>query len=294
MRAAAGARRLARIGEPIKGERLAEAQGIPLQFLEHILLELKHARLVRRQARRQGRLLARPRPGRGDHRRRRDPRGRGAARQHPRDGSRGPALRRARRAPARRLGRGARGTCARVLENVTLAEVAGASCRGGSTRSSTIPRPGSSAEPGPRGRLHATRGRPVPRARSARMPRVFRTKFGLQRHEWRSTSGSRPSPATAWTPCTSASESTRVDRLRVRHRPARRHDRHGRRLADDPAADPRLRDLAGDRDRHRHLLRRGDEDRRRLPAPEAEAPSTRGSPSGWRSAASPRRSSASG
>ncbi|MDP9187947.1 MAG: Rrf2 family transcriptional regulator [Actinomycetota bacterium] len=33
--------------EPIKGERLAEAQGIPLQFLEHILLELKHARLVR-------------------------------------------------------------------------------------------------------------------------------------------------------------------------------------------------------------------------------------------------------
>lgn len=34
-------------GEPIKGERLAEAQGIPLQFLEHILLELKHAGLVR-------------------------------------------------------------------------------------------------------------------------------------------------------------------------------------------------------------------------------------------------------
>src|SRR5213083_522630 len=34
-------------GEPVKGERLAEAQEIPLQFLEHILLELKHARLVR-------------------------------------------------------------------------------------------------------------------------------------------------------------------------------------------------------------------------------------------------------
>ena len=32
---------------PVKGERLAEAQDIPLQFLEHILLELKHARLVR-------------------------------------------------------------------------------------------------------------------------------------------------------------------------------------------------------------------------------------------------------
>jgi Rrf2 family protein len=34
-------------GEPVKGERLAESQGIPLQFLEHILLELKHAGLVR-------------------------------------------------------------------------------------------------------------------------------------------------------------------------------------------------------------------------------------------------------
>ena len=28
---------------PVKGERLAEAQDIPLQFLEHILLDLKHA-----------------------------------------------------------------------------------------------------------------------------------------------------------------------------------------------------------------------------------------------------------
>ena len=33
--------------EPIKGERLSEAQDIPLQFLEHILLELKHARIIR-------------------------------------------------------------------------------------------------------------------------------------------------------------------------------------------------------------------------------------------------------
>jgi Rrf2 family protein len=33
--------------EPVKGERIAEAQDIPLQFLEHILLELKHAGLVR-------------------------------------------------------------------------------------------------------------------------------------------------------------------------------------------------------------------------------------------------------
>ncbi len=34
-------------GAPVKGERIAEAQGIPLQFLEHILLELKHSGLVR-------------------------------------------------------------------------------------------------------------------------------------------------------------------------------------------------------------------------------------------------------
>ena len=47
--------------EPVKGERLAEAQDIPLQFLEHILLELKHARLVRaRRGARGGYWLARP------------------------------------------------------------------------------------------------------------------------------------------------------------------------------------------------------------------------------------------
>jgi Rrf2 family protein len=33
--------------EPVKGEKLSQAQDIPLQFLEHILLEMKHARLVR-------------------------------------------------------------------------------------------------------------------------------------------------------------------------------------------------------------------------------------------------------
>jgi Rrf2 family protein len=47
--------------EPMKGEKLAEAQQIPLQFLEHILLELKHARLVRaRRGARGGYWLARP------------------------------------------------------------------------------------------------------------------------------------------------------------------------------------------------------------------------------------------
>lgn len=48
-------------GEPVKGEKLAEAQEIPLQFLEHILLELKHARLVHaRRGAKGGYWLARP------------------------------------------------------------------------------------------------------------------------------------------------------------------------------------------------------------------------------------------
>jgi Rrf2 family protein len=47
--------------EPVKGERLSDAQDIPLQFLEHILLELKHARLVRaRRGARGGYWLAKP------------------------------------------------------------------------------------------------------------------------------------------------------------------------------------------------------------------------------------------
>ena len=48
-------------GKPIKGEHLSDAQDIPLQFLEHILLELKHARLVRaKRGARGGYWLARP------------------------------------------------------------------------------------------------------------------------------------------------------------------------------------------------------------------------------------------
>src|SRR4051794_19315697 len=34
---------------PVKGERIAEAQDIPLKFLENILLELRHDNLVRSQ-----------------------------------------------------------------------------------------------------------------------------------------------------------------------------------------------------------------------------------------------------
>jgi Rrf2 family protein len=46
---------------PIKGERIAQAQDIPLKFLENILLELRHAGLVRSQRGAEGGYwLARP------------------------------------------------------------------------------------------------------------------------------------------------------------------------------------------------------------------------------------------
>jgi len=40
---------LAEDAKPLKGMRISEAQGIPLKFLENILLELKHAGIVRTQ-----------------------------------------------------------------------------------------------------------------------------------------------------------------------------------------------------------------------------------------------------
>lgn len=46
---------------PVKGERLADSQDIPLQFLEHILLDLKRAGIVRaRRGAKGGYWLARP------------------------------------------------------------------------------------------------------------------------------------------------------------------------------------------------------------------------------------------
>lgn len=46
---------------PVKGERLATSQEIPLQFLEHILLDLKRAGIVRaRRGAKGGYWLARP------------------------------------------------------------------------------------------------------------------------------------------------------------------------------------------------------------------------------------------
>ena len=50
-------------GKPIKGTKLAEAQEIPLQFLEHILLDLKRAGLIQAKRGATRRLLARRRSG---------------------------------------------------------------------------------------------------------------------------------------------------------------------------------------------------------------------------------------
>ena len=48
-------------GDPVKGEHLAQAQGIPLKFLENILTELRRAGLVRtRRGAEGGYQLARP------------------------------------------------------------------------------------------------------------------------------------------------------------------------------------------------------------------------------------------
>ena len=51
-------------GRPVKGDRIAQAQGVPLKFLENILAELRHAGLVRSQRGVEGGYwLARPAEG---------------------------------------------------------------------------------------------------------------------------------------------------------------------------------------------------------------------------------------
>ncbi len=113
---------LATAGEdPVKGEKLAEAQDIPLQFLEHILLELKHARLVRaRRGARGGYWLAKP-PEEiklADVIRAVE----GPARQHPGPGARAHQVPRQRRAPSE-VWVAVRASLRRVLENVTVADL---------------------------------------------------------------------------------------------------------------------------------------------------------------------------
>src|ERR687887_609499 len=57
----AGAELAAAADGPVKGDRIAQAQQIPLKFLENILLDLKHAGLVQSQRGAEGGYwLARP------------------------------------------------------------------------------------------------------------------------------------------------------------------------------------------------------------------------------------------
>ena len=115
---------LAAAGEgPVKGERIATAQEIPLKFLENILLDMKQAGVVRSAARPGGRLLARQaRPtrscGRGHH-----PRRRGTAGHRP-----GGARRRnwstvARAGPLKEVWVAMRANLRAVLETVSLADI---------------------------------------------------------------------------------------------------------------------------------------------------------------------------
>ena len=141
--------------EPIKGEQLSEAQEIPLQFLEHILLELKHARLVRaRRGARGGYWLARP--AGGDHPRRRDPGGRGAAGQHPGLGARGDQLPGAAPSTCATSGSRSAPTCGTCWSSVTLADLAAASCREPVARADR--RPGRLASPLARPELQSRTG----------------------------------------------------------------------------------------------------------------------------------------
>ena len=107
--------------EPVKGEKLAEAQDIPLQFLEHILLELKHAAPGAGAAWGARRLLAGP-AARGDHARERDPSGRGTAREHPGPGPRADQVR-GQRGATSEVWIAVRASLRRVLENVTIADL---------------------------------------------------------------------------------------------------------------------------------------------------------------------------
>ncbi len=81
--------------------------------------------------------------------------------------------------------------------------------------------------------------------------------------------GSRPQPPVDRRPVGGALGCPRgfcPNRVRARRRDPRRHDGHRRRLADDPDADPRVRDHPGHRDRIRPRLRGRHEDRGRLQA----------------------------
>ena len=110
-------------GTPVKGERLATSQSIPLRFLENILLQLRHAGIDREPPRRRRRLQARP-PAGGDHAGRRDPRDRRPAGGRVAASARRRWTSRARSEPLREVWVAVRASLRSVLEQVTLADVA--------------------------------------------------------------------------------------------------------------------------------------------------------------------------
>ena len=106
---------------PVKGEAIAQAQDIPLKFLENILGELSHAGLVRSQRGTEGGYWL-ARPPRRSHRGR-DPRGRGTARERARRVGGDAEVRRDGR-PLGKLWVAVRANLRAVLETVTLADIA--------------------------------------------------------------------------------------------------------------------------------------------------------------------------
>ena len=229
----------------MKGEKLAEAQDIPLQFLEHILLEMKHAGIIQaRRGARGGYWLAQP----------------------PEKTTVADVIR-AVEGPLANIHESAPedlhyGGPAERLRDVWVAIRANLSARargghpgGRDLRAPALADRGDAEQPG--GLDQALKRARALRPSSATLQAPF-DPAGRQRPKraFHISIGSRNRHRRPW------------------HRPARRHDRHGRRVVDDAAPDPGLRRGARDRDRHRHLLWRDHEDRRRLAAPEAGARST--------------------
>ena len=176
--------------KPVKAERIATAQEIPLNFLENILGELRHAGIVRSHRGAEGGFRL-AKPADRDHDRRRDPRGRGAARERPRRAARGGRL------PGR-VGGAARGcgsrcapTCAACVEHVTVADVA----------AGKLPTDDRSARRGPGGLGHALMCRAsalgVTRHGAGRRRRGRRARARCRRRRARAPRSERGSAAPA-------------------------------------------------------------------------------------------------
>ena len=109
--------------KPVKAERIATAQDIPLNFLENILGELRHAGIVRSHRGADGGFrLAKPADQADD--RRHHPRRRGTAGQRPRRPARGDRPTRDRRQRFRVCGSRSGRTCARSSSTSRVADVA--------------------------------------------------------------------------------------------------------------------------------------------------------------------------